>query len=122
MQSKSGLTDLGLADVLATLNYFTAWCIASHIRKLSCPPEIYLSGGGAHNPLLCENLSTILGKKLRTTDSLGLNGDAKEAILFALLANECVAGKPSNFGSEPYKVESAENRPVVSMGKISLPD
>lgn len=122
IQESNGLVDLALEDVLATLNYFTAWCIASHIKKLNQTLEIYLSGGGAHNPLLLDNLKSLLGQSLYTTDKLGINADAKEAILFALLANECVAGKPSNFSTKIIKNKITDNRPVVSMGKISLPD
>ena len=50
----------------------------------------------------------------KKTDDLGINGDAKEAVLFAILANECVAGGVTNFGSR-------EGVPSVSMGKISFP-
>jgi len=45
---------------------------------------------------------------------LGVSGDAKEAVLFAILANETVAGGKVKFGSDS-KV------PCVSMGKISFP-
>jgi anhydro-N-acetylmuramic acid kinase len=41
--------------------------------------------------------------------------DAKEAILFAILANQCVAGNGTDFG------EPAPNLPATGMGKISLP-
>jgi anhydro-N-acetylmuramic acid kinase len=44
---------------------------------------------------------------------LNINPDAKEAILFALLANECVCGNAS--------LENHKNIPAVSMGKISFP-
>jgi anhydro-N-acetylmuramic acid kinase len=46
---------------------------------------------------------------------MGVNPDAKEAVLFALLANECVGG---NVSSEELK--SAGILPIA-MGKISLP-
>jgi anhydro-N-acetylmuramic acid kinase len=45
---------------------------------------------------------------------LGVHGDAKEAVLFAVLANESLAGGKLNFGRRS-KV------PTVSMGKISFP-
>ncbi|NRA30748.1 MAG: anhydro-N-acetylmuramic acid kinase, partial [Parvularculaceae bacterium] len=69
-------------DVLATLNQFTAQAIANAARSLPHQPKVYLSGGGAMNNLLRENLSTELGQDtLPTTDALGMNPDAKEAIL-----------------------------------------
>ncbi|MCU0368127.1 MAG: anhydro-N-acetylmuramic acid kinase, partial [Cyclobacteriaceae bacterium] len=47
-------------------------------------------------------------------DELGISGDAKEAVLFAVLANEALAGGRLKFGNRS-KV------PSVSMGKISFP-
>ena len=74
-----------------------------------------MSGGGMHNPLLVKYLKELLPDiSFEKTDVLGINGDAKEAILFAILANECVAGGQTDFGSR-------EGVPSVSMGKISFP-
>ena len=50
-----------------------------------------------------------------TTDELNINPDAKEAVLFAILANECVAGGYTDFGTK-------RGVPTVSMGKISFPN
>ncbi len=49
-----------------------------------------------------------------STDDLGINPDAKEAVLFALLANETLVGGDMNFGER-------EGVPSITMGKISLP-
>jgi anhydro-N-acetylmuramic acid kinase len=46
---------------------------------------------------------------------LGMNGDAKEAILFAVLANESLVGGRTDFGSR-------QSVPSVSMGKICFPN
>lgn len=102
-------------DLIATLTRFSAETIAESIQKEVEGWEnfvVYLSGGGAHNPLLTTYLRKLLQPcRFDHTDSLGISGDAKEAVLFATLANETVSGKPVNFG----------NLPSVSMGKISLP-
>jgi anhydro-N-acetylmuramic acid kinase len=51
----------------------------------------------------------------KTTDSLGINPDAKEAVLFAILANECVAADEQiDFGPQ-------HGVPSISMGKICIP-
>jgi anhydro-N-acetylmuramic acid kinase len=50
----------------------------------------------------------------RLTDELGVPADAKEAVLFAVLANEAVAGTAFSFGARP-------GVPSVSMGKVSFP-
>lgn len=115
---RSGLQGISNEDVLATLCEFSAQGIVLAINK--CIPKdskfaIYLSGGGMHNPLLVKKISTYLNCELHTTSDLNLNPDAKEAILFALLANECVAGEESAYKNRP-------EMPAVAMGKISFPN
>ena len=82
----------------------------------SAPTAVYLSGGGAHNPALRAALARHLpGARFALTDVLGVPGDAKEAILFAVLANEAVAGRPDSIGAGLQRV------PAVGMGKFSFP-
>ncbi|HWB90363.1 MAG TPA: anhydro-N-acetylmuramic acid kinase [Puia sp.] len=100
-------------DIMATLARFTALSIIDAIEsalkdakslKHKNDFEIYISGGGMYNPLVLRHLETHFGKKLRSTADLDIHPDAKEAVLFALLANETIAGSPK-----------------ISMGKISFP-
>ena len=104
---------------MATLNRFSADTIADAIKKCTDQNEtytIYVSGGGMHNPLLMENLrSQLTGMKFLTTGDLHINPDAKEAVLFALLANECICGEKIEIGKGRNKI------PSVTMGKISFP-
>ncbi len=51
---------------------------------------------------------------LKTTQHLEINPNAKEAILFALLANEAVSSSQIDFGGRA-------GVPNITMGKISLP-
>ena len=61
---------------------------------------IYTSGGGMHNPFLMKNIREQLpGYTFKTTEQFGINPDAKEAVLFAVLANECVAGGKIEVGN-----------------------
>ena len=55
------------------------------------------------------------GARFALTDVLGVPGDAKEAILFAVLANEAVAGRPVSIGAGRQRV------PAVGLGKVSFP-
>ena len=107
-------------DIMATLNRFSADTIIGAIKKCVKKGEsysVYVSGGGMHNPLLMENIKSQLPKmKFYTTEDLHINPDAKEAVLFALLANECVCGKKIRVGKGRNKI------PAVTMGKISFPD
>jgi anhydro-N-acetylmuramic acid kinase len=111
-------TSISLEDMLATLTRFSAETIAKSVKRVvkSRKAKIYLSGGGAHNPLMLEGIKSVLpNAAFHETGELGIPGDAKEAVLFAVLANESLAGGKLNFGRRS-KV------PTVSMGKISFPD
>ena len=116
---KAAITSVANEDIMATLNRFSAETIAEAIKRSIEKNEkysVYVSGGGMHNPLLMENIRSLLpGMKFYTTDDLHINPDAKEAVLFALLANECVCGEKINVGKGRNKI------PSVTMGKISFP-
>lgn len=121
-QTESQTQNISVEDLLATLTRFSAETIAEAIHATINNTidtvdsfTIYMSGGGAHNPLLVGWLRELLSCTFANTDSLGISGDAKEAILFAILANETVSGGTSDFG--PRK-----RIPSVSMGKISFPN
>jgi anhydro-N-acetylmuramic acid kinase len=102
---------------MATLNRFSGETIAEALQRGAEPNSfiIYTSGGGMHNPLLLKHLQELLpNTTFKTTADLQINPDAKEAVLFAILANECICGDNTCFINS--------NLPNVSMGKISFPD
>lgn len=114
---KAGQPYLSKEDTMATLAAFTAGSIVKAIKESAEGKrayEVYISGGGMHNPLLSSMIEQQLGKKLKFTSDLGIIPDAKEAVLFALLANEAIAGGKTDFGKHP-------GVPSISMGKISFP-
>jgi len=117
-QAATGTQALPPEDVLATLTRFSAETIAEAIdgstHALDGDFDVYLSGGGMHNPLLVRWIGELLPARFHLIDELGVLGDAKEAVLFAVLANETLAGGQSDFGRRA-------GIPSVSMGKISLP-
>jgi anhydro-N-acetylmuramic acid kinase len=119
-KKKSNTQQLSPEDTLATLNRFSADMIVEGIKKSTGDKtniKLFSSGGGMHNPLLMENIiSQLPGFSFLTTHYLHINPDAKEAVLFATLANECVCG-----GGVPYG-SGRNGIPSVSMGKISLPN
>lgn len=115
------ISQLGLEikseDVMATLNKWSAESIIAAIKTNVgvTNKHVYMSGGGAHNPLLLQHLKQGLAAcHFELSDTLGILGDAKEAVLFAVLANETIAGKPIDFGAN-------SNIPSICMGKISFP-
>ncbi|RFP66970.1 anhydro-N-acetylmuramic acid kinase [Hymenobacter lapidiphilus] len=119
-QARTGTQALAVEDLLATLVELSATGVARAVRlALGDQPAVavYTSGGGAHNPVLLAALQSHLPAcRFASTATLGIPPDAKEAILFALLANEAVAGQPLSIGAGRQRV------PAVRMGKISLPE
>jgi anhydro-N-acetylmuramic acid kinase len=115
----SGTNNISIADTMATLNRFSGQTIADAIKPVikNNPCKIYVSGGGMHNPILMNYLKIQLkGVAISSTDEKNINPDAKEALLFAILANECISGNAEEFPS------GISNFPAVSMGKISFPN
>ncbi len=121
--SASDSMNLNSYDVMATLNYFTATIIVDGITKFLAQNNlnknqadclvgqesnhtltkknysIYISGGGFNNPLLIKNIKEQLPNiKIESSALLGIHPNAKEAVLFAILANECISSD-----SEFYK-------------------
>ena len=92
---------LGPADLVATVTAFTAHSIFDYYKRFLFPhysvDEIYLSGGGVHNLTLMEHLKRLFQPiPLSSVDAIGVSSDAKEAVAFAVLANEAVHGHPTN--------------------------
>ncbi|MBK8520445.1 MAG: anhydro-N-acetylmuramic acid kinase [Ferruginibacter sp.] len=115
----SNAASLSPQDTMATLNRFTADMIVVAIKdclKDKTKIKIFSSGGGIHNPLLMQHLKEQLpGCTFLSTADTGLNPDAKEAVLFALLANECICNDVS------ANTIKSPGIPAVAMGKISFP-
>ena len=83
------------ADLVATATAFTARSVAQAVARFvePAPDRVIASGGGVHNPTLMRMLADALAPvPLETTAQYGLDPDAKEAVLFALLAHEWANG------------------------------
>ena len=85
-----GLSD---NDAIATLTELTVQTICHYIAQIADIHTLYVSGGGVHNRYLFQSLSELLVD----TDVERLDiADAKEAIAFAILANEALHGHSGN--------------------------
>ena len=105
-------------DLIRTLTEFSAQSIALAIKKYipETQASLYVSGGGSQNPLLMQRISELLPEvKVGFSSEIGIPADAKEAVLFALLANETMMDAGAS------KVRRLGDSPWVTMGKISLP-
>jgi len=105
-------------DLIKTLTEFSAQSMALAIKKYVpvTQANLYVSGGGSQNPLLMQRISELLPEiKMGFSSEIGIPTDAKEAVLFALLANETIMDAGAS------KVRRLGDSPWVTMGKISLP-
>jgi anhydro-N-acetylmuramic acid kinase len=89
-------------DVIATATALTARSIADSYRRFMPEPvdEVLVSGGGSKNVGLVEMLRTLVAPmQVRQFDDVFFDGEAKEAVAFALLAKLFVDGRPGNVPS-----------------------
>ncbi len=108
-------------DMIRTVTRFTAYCTYRNYEKFIMNEtkidELFLSGGGARNLQLVKDLKDYFGKSVRVAniETLGISSDAKEAICFAVLANETISGNETNIP----RVTGASRKTML--GKICLP-
>lgn len=96
---RAGCTD---EDIVATAVELTARSIADSYRRFIAEPieETILSGGGAKNPALVKAITAALAPlPVRLFDDLFFDGEAKEAVAFALLGYLHLKGRPGNVRS-----------------------
>jgi anhydro-N-acetylmuramic acid kinase len=107
------------ADILATLTELTAASIVRSYRQVldTMPDQVLLCGGGSRNTYLRVRIQALLGESIPvlTTDDVGLNADAKEAIAFAVLAHWRVLGIPGNLPSATGAAQA------VLLGDLHIP-
>ncbi|MCE1165286.1 MAG: anhydro-N-acetylmuramic acid kinase [Bacteroidetes bacterium] len=105
-------------DIIATFTFYTAFTIIENIRKFIRPRgrfELLVSGGGSNNPVILDYLrDEFPDSEVKVLDDNGINSSNKEAVLFAVLANETLHGTFSNVTSV-----TGANKNVL-LGKICL--
>jgi len=107
--------------LIRTVTELSAISITDSIKqRISANKEvvIYVSGGGVHNPLLMRRIRELLPTyQIHNFQTLGMDPDAKEALLFAVLANEMLTGE--GFLMSDLTNDNHSDR--VNFGKISFP-
>jgi anhydro-N-acetylmuramic acid kinase len=108
-------------DLVCTATEVTARSIANAIDNFVIPgahiDQLAVSGGGAQNEFLLERLRALLPQlKVLRCDDLGIPVDAKEAVGFAILANETLNLHAGNLPSA-----TGARHPVV-LGKVTYGD
>jgi anhydro-N-acetylmuramic acid kinase len=111
------LTRQELSDLLATATAVTARSVRDAVGFLpTCPPvaRVIVSGGGVWNRPLMRMLSELFAPcPVVSLAEHGMDPDAKEAVGFAVLANEALGGAPGNLPAV-----TGAKKPVV-LGKLS---
>lgn len=109
-------------NILTTVTRFTASSIVYHYKEFILPyyeiDEVILGGGGSYNDTLVEMIRHGLKEEkcaLFLQEDIGYSSEAKEAIAFAILANETYHRNPSNVPSATGAKES------VVLGNITFP-
>ena len=110
-----GREQYGKIDIdIATAAELTVRTIALAIHRYPATKEVIVSGGGAHNTYLMERLGAVLKPRVTTSAEFGIHVDAKEAILFALLAYETHHRRAGNLRS------ATGARRAMILGKVIL--
>lgn len=109
-------------DILTTVTMFTASSIVYHFKEFILPfyeiDEVILGGGGSYNDTLVDMIRYGLKEEkcaLFLQEDIGYSSEAKEAIAFAILANETHHRNPSNVPS------ATGAKQFVVLGNITFP-
>lgn len=109
-------------NILTTGTMFTASSIVHHYKEFILPyyeiDEVILGGGGSYNNTLVEMIRYGLKDEKCTIfiqEDIGYSSEAKEAIAFAILANETYHRNPSNVPSATGAKKS------VVLGNVTFP-
>ena len=106
------------ADLICTAAELTARTVSDAVTRCAETPvqldQLVVSGGGVHNAYLMRRLKELLPHlKVIPVDVLGVPADAKEAVGFAVLANETFELAAGNVASA-----TGARHPVV-LGKVT---
>lgn len=109
-------------NIVTTVTMFTARSIVHQYKEFILPyyeiDEVILGGGGSYNRTLVEMIRNGLKEEkcaLFLQEDIGYSSEAKEAIAFAILANETYHRNPSNVPSATGAKQS------VVLGNITFP-
>lgn len=113
------LSVLEVPDIIATASECTVRSISMSLRPLlpaGATFRLLMSGGGAHNRFITDGLRYAFPEaRIESTSALGVNPDSKEALAFAVLANEWLMGNAATLPSATGASRAA------LLGSLSLP-
>jgi anhydro-N-acetylmuramic acid kinase len=88
-------------DIISTASELTVETIWQSYQNFVLPvvefDELIISGGGTENQYIMESLrNRSKDVAVKAIDDFGIPSEAKEAVCFAVLANETISGSPNN--------------------------
>jgi anhydro-N-acetylmuramic acid kinase len=106
-------------DIITTVTEFTAWSVfhafVTYVKTSDLLDELIVSGGGAKNRYILKALTEYFdGTNVMISDETGIPVEAKEAVCFAVLANETIDGR---FGNLPSVTGSVKSVPLGVVAK-----
>lgn len=102
-------------DIIHTVSKYTAYTVRQAYEKYinADLSKIFVGGGGSHNKFVMQMLKKYFeGIPVHNVRDAGIDEDYKEAICFAVLANECLHGVKTGMPNV-----TGANRPTI-LGKI----
>lgn len=107
-------------DQLATVTALSARSIADACRRFISPrgpvDQLIITGGGAQNPTLMRMIADELPEvEVLTAAKVGVDGDAVEAVAFAILGYQMLRGRQGNIPSV-----TGARTPAI-LGKLTMP-
>jgi anhydro-N-acetylmuramic acid kinase len=120
IEERARALGIGAHDVVATVTALTARSIADAVHRFVIPlgrvEQLIATGGGARNPALMKMLTADLpGIDVITAADAGADGDALEAVAFAILGYQMLRGMPGNIPTV-----TGARLPAI-LGKLTLP-
>lgn len=109
---------LGPHDFVATLTAFSAHSVAEAYQQFVLPKgldEILFAGGGALNPVLMQQLKTLLPVSVKTFEEVGWHSKDREALSFAVMGYFGFYGLANTL---PFATGATH---AVCAGKVSRP-
>ena len=97
------------ADLLASAVEAVARHVQGGLQRLPARPrEVLVAGGGVHHPGLMDALRRVAGVPVRSSSAVGIDPDARESLVFAVLGALALAGegvtRPEVTGAAPGRV------------------
>jgi anhydro-N-acetylmuramic acid kinase len=120
IERRASLAGVTGDDLVATVTALTARSIADAVRRFVMPlgrvDQLIATGGGARNLTLLQMIHGYLPEvEVLTAKAVGVDGDALEAVAFAILGYQMLRGRQGNIPSV-----TGAHSPAI-LGKLTFP-